>query len=82
MRKLRLDLDQLAVDGFTTGEAHGIGTIRARIDAFAIEDGDFAITPPPTEWKTCQTCQGQDTCYISCVTNCTCQTIPGCTTCT
>jgi len=85
MRKLRLDLEQLAVDSFGTGEARGVGTVRARSDSgpdvcLQPVDGEFvAITA--TVVQTCPvTCQG-DTCYISCVTRCSCQTQP-CDTCT
>ncbi|HSU13180.1 hypothetical protein [Longimicrobium sp.] len=83
MRKLKLDLEQLAVDSFGTGEGGGVGTVRARADAFTVQpaDDDIAITPPITSWKTCATCPGQDTCYISCVTRCSCPTQP-CDTCT
>lgn len=81
MRKLRLDLEQLAVDSFGTGEARGVGTVRARAetDPQPIDDGGVvAITA--TMWQTCPfTCQG-DTCYITCVTNCSCRTQP-CDTC-
>ncbi len=82
MRKLRLDLDQLAVDSFRTGEALGVGTIQARSDSGAEVclqpgfDGD-AITVPVTLANTCDTCPGLDTCRLSCI-----RTEPGCTTCT
>ncbi|HEX6748929.1 MAG TPA: hypothetical protein VF092_16650 [Longimicrobium sp.] len=88
MKKLRLNLEQLAVDAFETGEARGLGTVRARESdpdlcvAQPIDDGEVAITA--TLWKTCPntcafTCQG-DTCYITCVTGCSCRTMP-CDTC-
>jgi hypothetical protein len=83
MRKLKLELERLAVESFGTGAAGGVGTVRARADAFGVEpadDGEIAITPPITSWKTCATCPGQDTCYISCVTACSCPTQP-CDTC-
>ena len=81
MRKLRLDLDQLTVDSFRTGEALGVGTINARSDSGAdvcLMPGDnVAITVPITLANTCDTCPGLDTCKLSCV-----RTEPGCTTCT
>jgi hypothetical protein len=83
MRKLRLDLDQLAVDSFGTGEARGIGTIHARADSdpdvcpLPADQQDYAITPPVTSWQTCDTCPGLYTCNLSCF-----RTEPGCTTCT
>ncbi|HEX8243677.1 MAG TPA: hypothetical protein VF541_09280 [Longimicrobium sp.] len=85
MRKLRLELEQLTVDSFNAGEARGAGTVRARGDSEPevcpqpIDDGgEVAITA--TWWRTCpNTCQG-DTCYISCVTRCSCRTDP-CDTC-
>ena len=82
MRKLRLDLDQLAVDSFGTGEALGVGTIQARSDTGPdvclqpVGDHD-AITAPITSWQTCDTCPGLYTCNLSCF-----RTEPGCTTCT
>jgi hypothetical protein len=86
MRKLRLNLEQLAVDAFETGEAVGVGTVRSResdpeLCPQPVDDGE-EVAIPVTWWRTCpNTCQG-DTCYISCVTRCTCPTNPGCDTCT
>jgi hypothetical protein len=87
MRKLRLNLEQLAVDAFETGEAQGVGTIRARESDpdLCAHPGEDAEAITATLWKTCPntcpfTCQG-DTCYITCVTGCSCRTMP-CDTCT
>ena len=87
MRKLRLDLEQLAVDSFGTGEARGVGTVRARSESGPdvcpqpIDDGGGEAAITVTWWRTCpNTCQG-DTCYVSCVTACSCRTQP-CDTCT
>ncbi|HEX6748927.1 MAG TPA: hypothetical protein VF092_16640 [Longimicrobium sp.] len=82
MRKLRLDLDQLEVDSFRTGEAYGVGTIQAHSDSdveVCLQPGDdqVAITVPVTWAKTCDTCPGLYTCNLSCI-----RTEPGCTTCT
>lgn len=87
MRKLRLDLEQLTVDSFGTGQARGVGTIRARADSDPdvcpqpIDGDGHEVAITATWWRTCPaTCQG-DTCYISCVTACSCPTNPGCDTC-
>jgi len=70
MKKIRLDLDQLAVDSFPTtrGGASGMGTVRGHVT------GPDPISLPPTEGAACnpqsQYCGTYDTCQASCNGTC------------
>ncbi|HEX6746812.1 MAG TPA: hypothetical protein VF092_05900 [Longimicrobium sp.] len=88
MRKIKLDLDALSVDSFVTAASGGVGTVRARADLGQFEALDIPrdsfnnicdtiiIAPPRTQAATCPvTCQG-DTCIITCITACSCITLP------
>jgi hypothetical protein len=84
MRKLRLALEEIRVDSFRTSEeAVWAGTVRGNgdVDAFGGFEGEIgeAVAEPAKTLPPAVTC---DTCYRTCVTNCTCQTLVGCTTCT
>jgi hypothetical protein len=86
MRKLTLETDALRVESFrTSNETAWRGTVDARSGAEAevinnpLYEGADAITapPPPGTLPPAASC---DTCYISCVTACSCRTMP-CDTC-
>lgn len=89
MRKLKLELDSLQVESFRpSNEAPWRGTVDARSgledDADTVFQGEvdentIAITPPPP--NTLPPAKSCDTCYITCVTRCSCATQP-CDTCT
>lgn len=68
MRKIRLELDTLAVDSFETGAARSItGTVRGREDAALA-----ASAPNPCLPDTYLTCPRRQTNYASCVAVCEC----------
>jgi hypothetical protein len=84
MRKLKLDLEQLAVDSFeTTG---GAGPRAGTVPGFAAIGGDVVVMPADTfkqscmidfcadSWQSgCLTCAGtcgQDTCQDTCKASC------------
>lgn len=84
MRKLRLDLDELAVESFDTslGAAQRAGTVRGNADADAVGAAEPADTYRQTcmidfcadSWQSgCLTCAGtcgQDTCEDTCQDSC------------
>lgn len=81
MRKLKLELDSLQVESFRTSNAAvWRGTVDARsepepqVDEFT----NPVAAPPPDTQPPAASC---DTCHYTCVTNCSCRTMP-CDTCT
>lgn len=83
MRKLKLELDSLQVESFRTSNgALWRGTIDARSEAEPEPQVDEFTNPvpapPPDTQPPAASC---DTCHYTCVTNCSCRTMP-CDTCT
>jgi len=76
MIKIKLDIDALRVESFTTATpASERGTVRARSDEPA--PGDVALLPV-TDWKTCQggDCTARTLCYYSCQGICYAEEVP------
>lgn len=83
MRKIRLDIEELAVESFVTAASLGTpGTVRANGvllgDGVLIGDG-FAITAPQPLTPNCSADTMCDTCRYSCIDSCTPQ--PTCDSC-
>jgi|GEM_PF-1749583 hypothetical protein len=77
MAKLKLDIDALRVETFTTATpASERGTVRARSDEEPAP-GD-AVFLPITDWKTCQggDCTARTLCYYSCQGVCYAEEVP------
>jgi len=74
MRKLKLDLEHLAVESFATAEGEELyGTVRGAQDGAeeeleVAEPGDVEIAP--ASWWSCFTRCGQLTCQWSCAGTC------------
>lgn len=69
MRKIRLQLDTLAVDSFDTGRAPGLaGTVQGRQD----DVHPAASAPNPCLPETLLTCPRRNSEYASCIVNCEC----------
>jgi len=78
MRKIRLDVEQLAVESFVTaGAAGALGTVRGN---GVIDDGEIVvITAPQPLTPNCSADTMCDTCRYSCIDSCTPQ--PTCDSC-
>jgi hypothetical protein len=85
MRKLKLEIEGLRVESFrTSGDAPRGGTVRGRGEpeagdgaAFCSIAEDVIMAPA----KTLPPAESCDTCYRTCETGCSCNTLPcaGCT---
>ena len=91
MHKLKLEIDALRVESFrTSNESAWKGTVNARSEFEEIKEGEIIIVPASVEFsctitvppppKTLPPAVSCDTCYISCITACSCRTMP-CDTC-
>lgn len=87
MRKLKLHLDELAVDSFETAPMSRLaGTVRGAADAPGIPDEGDVVEPEPSDvailsiW-TCWTACGQNTCGGSCGVTCATCNDPTCNSC-
>ena len=77
MKKLRLDLEMLAVESFDTAAAGGAGTVHAAAVAAATYPNCSEIDACPSAWNctlngTCYdpSCGQYDTCQATCKTAC------------
>jgi hypothetical protein len=84
MRKLKLEMEALRVESFrTSGEAPRRGTVRGLGEpqegdqGYIIIEDDVVLAPA----KTLPPAESCDTCYRTCETGCSCNTLPcaGCT---
>jgi hypothetical protein len=77
MKKLRLELDRLAVESFATGEKTiSSGTVRGFVTTTTQPVGD-------TQESCDATCGGNATIYITCGVSCySCNMTPDCSQCT
>jgi hypothetical protein len=72
MAKMKLDIDALRVETFTTAAgASARGTVHARSGETEPEPGDVVLLPV-TDWKTCQgaECTARTLCHYSCLGEC------------
>src|SRR5262249_2010140 len=69
MKKLRLDLDALAVETFETHTAAGLGTVMAAAEFGAVAIGDVAV--PPRTYPNCSEIDACPSAWL-CTQNGTC----------
>lgn len=82
MNKLKMDLEALLVESFTTAEWRGAGTVKGHsggvlcVEGNQSWDGGCGGAGAPTQEGTCaprescQTCADNGTCWISCYRTC------------